>query len=106
MRSDCARRNWLSDCNIPDDFFMRLPDRFFWRETTRARPAGIKIPRPLTRERRRAENQEARLFPHPVFGETVARAPNAGLDERVQAGLLASRSSYWLRLTAKKCSGS
>jgi hypothetical protein len=27
---------------------------------------------------------------------------NAGLDEREKAGLLASRSSYWLRLTASK----
>src|SRR5579863_1174845 len=47
------------------------------------------------------ENGTARLFPHPVLGGTVARAPDAGLDERKQAGLLAPRSSYPLRLTAK-----
>jgi hypothetical protein len=37
--------------------------------------------------------------PHPVFGETVCRAlVSAGLMSVEKAGLLASRSSYLLRL--------
>ena len=45
------------------------------------------------------DGRQARLFPHPVFGETVARSHDTGLDEREQAGLLTSRSFYFARLT-------
>ena len=37
--------------------------------------------------------------------DSCRRLQAAGPDEREQAGLLASRSSYWLRLTARRSSG-
>jgi hypothetical protein len=60
------------------------------------------------RKKRFIEAYEAAIegyFPHPAFYEAVCKFPFA-YDEHEKAGLLTSRSSYWLNLPAWCGSGS
>jgi hypothetical protein len=60
---------------------------------------------PTKREMKAAEKPALSLFPHPVFGETVARASARDFDEHEKAGLLATSSSYRPRLPILSDSG-
>jgi hypothetical protein len=64
---------------------------------------GIKIPA-TTHEGVKAGSKPGKLDFSLILSlaRQLPASPDAGLDEREQAGLLAPRSFYWLRLTASK----
>jgi len=80
------------------NFFGRLPDRDpLRREITRVLVAGRKIPA-TTHEGVKA-GKTLDFSPIRFLAKPLPSSPDAGLDEREQAGLLTSRSSYFASLT-------
>jgi hypothetical protein len=84
------------------DLFLRLPDRdSLRREITRARFAGTKNPA-TTHEGVKAGKQKLDFSPIRFLAKPLPASSDAGLDEREQAGLLTSRSSYFASLTIRE----
>src|SRR6185369_5734153 len=95
--SSCASRSWPSSCScsISSDFILRLPTAFYFGGKSLVRDTRAKkIPRHSRGSEGGLKNNKLDFSLILSMARQLPASHNAGLDEREQAGLLASRSSY------------